>query len=91
MLLKINLATSVDVERVFSQGRILLSHLRSRLSVQSIRALMCVGAWSLRGYVHDNDIKSAITSKDSEIPLDGKEDVLPEDWDTIESIVDTSS
>jgi hypothetical protein len=44
---------------------------------------MCVGAWSLRGYVHDNDIKSAISSKDSEIPLDGKEEDLPEDWDAI--------
>jgi hypothetical protein len=38
------IATSVNVERVFSQGRILLSHLRSRLSVESTRALMCVGA-----------------------------------------------
>ena len=39
-------ATSVDVERVFSKGRILLSHVRNRLSVQSTWALMCLGAWS---------------------------------------------
>ncbi|KIL55791.1 hypothetical protein M378DRAFT_54282, partial [Amanita muscaria Koide BX008] len=49
-------ATSVNVERIFSKGRILLSHLRSHLSVQSTRALMCVGAWSLLGYVKDKDI-----------------------------------
>ena len=33
------LATSVDVERLFSKGCLLLSHVRSCLSVQSIRAL----------------------------------------------------
>ncbi|KIM36395.1 hypothetical protein M413DRAFT_42588, partial [Hebeloma cylindrosporum] len=52
------IATSVDIERVFSQGRILLSHLRNRLSVQSTRALMCVGIWSCLGYVKDSDLKA---------------------------------
>jgi len=33
------LATLVDVEHVFSQGQLLLSHVRSRLSVQSTCAL----------------------------------------------------
>jgi hypothetical protein len=37
------LASPVNVERVFSKGRILLSHLPSPLSVQS---LMCLGVWS---------------------------------------------
>jgi hypothetical protein len=53
-------ATSVDVERVFSQGRIVLSHLRSRLSVQSTRALMCIGEWSHLGYVKDSDLKAVV-------------------------------
>lgn len=32
---KFKLATSVDVEQIFSRGRLLLSHVRSRLSAQS--------------------------------------------------------
>lgn len=76
-------ATSVDVERVFSQGRILLSHLRSRLSVQSTRALMCLGEWSKRGYVKDNDILSVLKTYP---PLSSgeKEEPLAEDWDHID-------
>ena len=50
----------MDVERVFSQGRIVLSHLRSRLSVQSTRALMCLGVWSRLGYVKDIDIRAVV-------------------------------
>jgi len=80
LILNSSVATSVDVERVFSKGRILLSHTRSRLSVQSTRALMCVGAWSLLGYVKDRDIKAATTLPE----IDGEEDALAEDWDTIE-------
>ncbi|KAF8263472.1 hypothetical protein EI94DRAFT_1807153 [Lactarius quietus] len=37
-------ATSVNVKRIFSKGQILLSHLCSRLSVQSTGALMCAAA-----------------------------------------------
>ncbi|KIP01061.1 hypothetical protein PHLGIDRAFT_38406, partial [Phlebiopsis gigantea 11061_1 CR5-6] len=39
-------ATAVDVERFFSRGRILLSHIRNRLSATSTRALLLVGAWT---------------------------------------------
>jgi hypothetical protein len=74
-------ATSVDVERVFSQGRIILSHLRNRLSVQSTCALMCLGAWSLRGYVKDSDIKAIVTLP--ELPVDAKEDDLAVGWDMV--------
>jgi len=52
------LATLVDVKHVFSQGCLLLSHVRSQLSVQSTRALMCLGAWSLHGFVKDSDIRA---------------------------------
>ena len=54
------LATSMEVEHVFSQGRLLLSHIRSRLSVQSTRALMCLGVWSKLGFITDSDIKAVV-------------------------------
>jgi hypothetical protein len=72
------LATSVDVERTFSQGRLLLSHVRNRLSVQSTRALLCLGVWSLMGYVKDKDIKLATV-----LPEVDEEEDLVEDWDAI--------
>ena len=75
------LATSVDVERAFSQGRLLLSHVRSRLSVQSTRALMCLGAWSLRGFVKDSDVQ-AVTILPGLAP-NTPEDELEADWDAI--------
>ena len=75
------LATSVDLEHVFSQGRIVLSHLRSRLSVQSTRALMCLGAWSLLGLVNDSDIKAIVRLP--EIPANTKEEDLAVGWDAI--------
>jgi hypothetical protein len=75
------LATSVDVEQVFSQGRIVLSHLHSRLSVQSTQALICLGVWSHLGYVMDSDIKPVVTLP--EVPAFRKEDDLKVGWDTI--------
>lgn len=72
-------ATSVDVERVFSKGRILLSHIRSRLSVQSTRALMCVGAWSKLGFVKDKDVIEATRLPE----IEGDEEEPAMDWDTI--------
>lgn len=75
-------ATSVDVERVFSEGRIILSHLRSRLSVQSTRALMCVGVWSKLGYVKDSDI-TKVVNQTPPLKDDEKEASLAPDWDAI--------
>ena len=72
-------ATSTDVERVFSQGRLLLSHVRNRLSSQSIRALMCLGNWSLLGLVKDKDI-TAVTAL---AEIEGDEEELEEGWDSI--------
>ena len=74
-----SLATSVNVEHIFSKGCILLSHLRSRLSVQSTRALMCVGEWSLMGFVKDSDLIAAAALPE----VDGEEEELGQDWDTI--------
>ena len=75
------LATSVDVERVFSQGRLLLSHIRSHLSVQSTRALMCLGVWSLLGFVTDADVKAIVTLP--ELHADEDENELDYHWDRI--------
>ncbi|KIM60353.1 hypothetical protein SCLCIDRAFT_124557, partial [Scleroderma citrinum Foug A] len=53
-------ATSINIERLFSKGRILLPHLRNRLSSQSIRALLCLGSWSHLGLVKDKDIRKVV-------------------------------
>jgi hypothetical protein len=75
------LATSVDVERTFSQGRLLLSHIRNRLSVQPTWALLCLGIWSKMGYVRDKDVKAATVLP--EVGLDEEDDDLGDDWDAI--------
>ncbi|KAJ8580249.1 hypothetical protein M405DRAFT_684674, partial [Rhizopogon salebrosus TDB-379] len=49
-------ATSVDVERVFSHCRLLLSHVCLRLTAQTTRAPLCFGRWSLLGLVKDIDV-----------------------------------
>ena len=59
----------------------MLSHLRNRLSVQSTQALMCVGAWSLMGYVRDGDVKAVTVLPD--IEEGEKEEPLANDWDLI--------
>lgn len=57
----------------------ILSHVRSRLSVQSTRALLCVGVWSLLGYVWDDDVKAAAVLPE----VKGEEEDLAADWDSI--------
>ena len=42
---------------------------------------MCLGAWSLRGFVKDRDIKAVVILP--EIPANMKEDDLAVGWDTI--------
>jgi hypothetical protein len=71
--------TSVDVERVFSQGRLLLPYVRNRLSSESTRALLCLSDWSRRGLLRDSDIKPAAILPD----VNGEEPPLPADWDKI--------
>jgi hypothetical protein len=71
------IATSVDVERVFSKGRLVLSHVRNGLSVQSTRALMCLNAWSPMGLVKDKDVMEAARLPD----VNGNEAELDSDSD----------
>lgn len=69
------------MERLFSKGRILLSHIRNRLSAQSTRALLCLNSWSNLGLVADEDI-TAVT-KEAEIDEEETEMELIDGWDRI--------
>ncbi|KIK11652.1 hypothetical protein PISMIDRAFT_122341, partial [Pisolithus microcarpus 441] len=72
-------ATSVDVERLFSHGHLVLSHVHSQLSTQSTHALLCLGYWSSMGLVKMGDIE-----KVSKLPdVDGNEEDLEDNWDGI--------
>ena len=74
------LATSVDVERVFSKGRILLLHLHNRMSPQTTHALMFLNAWSLHRYIKDQDIVAVLKGDE----MEGDDDVeFEEGWDDI--------
>ena len=68
------------MERVFSHGRLILSHVRSRLSAQSTRALLCLGNWSLLGYIKDSDVEAVAMMPDVEGNV---EEELEEGWDKI--------
>ncbi|KIL55699.1 hypothetical protein M378DRAFT_90491, partial [Amanita muscaria Koide BX008] len=72
-------ATSVDVERIFSGGRMLLSYLRNRMQVQSTRAVLCLGEWIRKGAIKEKDIVVALKG----IPEvnEAADDVLEDDWD----------
>jgi hypothetical protein len=70
----------VDVERVFSRGRLILPYVRNRLSAQSTRAQLCVGNWSLHGHIHDSDVLAASLLPD--VHGDEKEE-FEEGWDKI--------
>jgi hypothetical protein len=77
--LKYFIATSVDVERVFSHGHILLSHICNCLAAQMTCALMCVGTWSQLGFLKDSDVLTV-----SLLLEDEEEEELEEGWDAIE-------
>ena len=66
------------MEHVFSQGCLVLPHVRNRLSSQTTRAVMAIGAWSKLSLVKDLDIKTALGKEDQ-----GPEEELPAGWDAI--------
>ncbi|EJD50330.1 hypothetical protein AURDEDRAFT_58105, partial [Auricularia subglabra TFB-10046 SS5] len=70
-------ATSVDVERTFSRGRLLLSHVRNRLSAESTRALLCLGSWLDCSLVKISDIRAVTTQ--TEVAA-GEVEELAADW-----------
>jgi hypothetical protein len=47
------------MERVFSQGRLVLLYVCNRLTSESTCALVCLRDWSAHGLVKDCDIKTA--------------------------------
>ena len=49
--------------------------------MQLTRALMCLGIWSLLGYVKDSDVKAVVILP--ELHADEDEDELGIDWDRI--------
>ena len=71
----------MDVEHVFSQGQLLLSHIQSHLSVQSTRALMCLGVWILGSYVKDYNVKAVVVLP--ELRADKEEGELELGWDKV--------
>ena len=71
-------ATSIDVEHLFNCGRLLLSHVRSRLSVQSTHALLCLGIWSELNLVKNTDVNKVSELQDAEEEVD-----LEDGWDRV--------
>ena len=77
----VSVATSVDVERLFSKGHMVLPYLHNCLSTQSTCTLLCLGQWSKLGLVKDDNLCKVTYG---ELELDGENDVeLPEGWDKI--------
>ena len=53
-------ATSTAVERVFSQGRQLLSFTRNHLRPSTIRAFLCLGSWGRNDLIFFEDVLAAV-------------------------------
>ncbi|KIK92854.1 hypothetical protein PAXRUDRAFT_146430 [Paxillus rubicundulus Ve08.2h10] len=78
-------ATSIDVERLFSCGHLILSHIRSCLSAQSTCALLCLGSWSKLKLIKDEDIAKVSTLPE----IEGNDNVeLVDGWDCIDQNFD---
>ena len=73
-------ATSTDVEHIFSQGRIILSHIQNCLLLQSTHALLCLSNWNLLYYIKDKDITAVMALP--EVP--GDEEELEAGWDSLD-------
>ena len=58
-----------------------LMHVHSQLSTQTTRAVLCLGYWSLLGFVKMEDVQQVVTLPD----VQGQEDALKSGWDTIGS------
>jgi hypothetical protein len=50
---------SIDVERLFSKGRLILSHVRNRLSAGTTWGLLCLNNWIGQGLVKLEDLTEA--------------------------------
>lgn len=73
------IASSVAVEHVFSKGRLLMSHIYNRLSAQSTRMLLCLGAWSKVDLVKTTDLLAVATLPDAKEDESWSDD----DWEVM--------
>jgi len=55
------LATSIDVERLFSKGWLILFYVRNRLSAGTIRELLCLNNWSTQDLVKMEVLNRCLT------------------------------
>ncbi|EIW56574.1 hATC-domain-containing protein [Trametes versicolor FP-101664 SS1] len=84
-------ATSVDVERTFSRGRLLLSHVRNRLSAQSTRAVMCLGDWVRWDLVRTHDIRAVANFAEVEEGQGVGDDYeMTTGWDRIGAVLEST-
>lgn len=74
-------ATSTDVKHILSQGRLVLSHIWNRLLAQSTCALLCLGNWSLLGYIKDKDITAVTVLPEV---LGDEDEELEAGWDSLD-------
>ena len=64
------------MERVFSRGRLLLSHVRSRMNAKTTHAVLCVGAWSAAGFVKAEDTRVVSQMPDVEGEGDAEDPII---------------
>ena len=78
-------ATSVDVERIFSAARRLITWERNRLSTQTVRALLCLRSWYMAGLVDDEDVARVVAGHGEVTPedLDDVDYDMPDNYDSI--------
>ena len=74
-------ATSLSVECTFSQGQLLLLYIHNWLLVQSTQALLCLGVWSLMGYVKDKDMKAVTVL--AKVGPNKEADLVEASWNVI--------
>ena len=74
---------TVDVERVFSRGRVVLSYLWNRLNVQTVRALICVDEWIKAGIIKEKQMHDCLRAL-KEVEDDDEADV-GDGWDDIDT------
>ncbi len=74
-------ATSIDVERVFSRGRFLLPYTRNRVKGQTMRALMCLGAWSPADLITADHLKASTAQP--EVDNDDSDYEMDPGWDAV--------
>jgi hypothetical protein len=74
------IATSIDVEQLFSHGCLILSHVHSHMSSPTTCALIYLRIWSQLNLIKAQDVETVSKFPD----LTGDEDILEDGWDAID-------